>query len=437
MAHAEAVVPATAVVGLQWGDEGKGKIVDYLAERFDAVARFNGGSNAGHTIVVGGEKLAFHLLPSGAIRRKKLIVGNGVVVDLEVLLKEIDDLESRGLHPDLVVSDRAHVTLRLHRLRDAWEERRRGSDAVGTTLRGISPTFADRAARVGIRMGDLLDKDAFRRAASLLEGWNQALASGVYHEDGPSVTRDSLERAASAADGMERVVGDASSAACDVLDCGGSLLLEGAQGFFLDIDFGTYPYVTASHTTAAYAAAGLGIPPQSIRNVIGVVKAYCTRVGSGPFVTETKGEAGDALRKKGDEYGTTTGRPRRVGWFDAVACRYAVRVSGVTSLALTKVDVLGGTKSIPICVAYRIDGSTIRVPPSRLTDLQRCEPVYEYCDGWPDLRPEEWREAAQRGLKGLPPGVRSYVKKIEDLSGAPVKLISYGFERNDLLELSP
>lgn len=429
-------MPATAVVGLQWGDEGKGKVVDYMADGFQAIARFNGGSNAGHTVVVDGVKLTFHLIPSGALRRKQLLIGNGVAVDPEVLLQELQELRARGVQPDLVVSDRAHLTLELHKLRDMLDEKRRGASAVGTTLRGISPTFADRASRVGVRLGDLLDGQSFTFATTVSGGWNSALISKVYGGDGKGAVKRSFDRLKEFAAQLRPYVGDAAVKANDVLRAGGNLLLEGAQGFHLDVDFGTYPYVTATHATAGYAAAGLGIPSRSIQRVVGVAKAYCTRVGAGPFVSEFSGELGERIRRRGGEYGATTGRPRRIGWFDAVATRYASLVSGATELALMKVDVLGGLDVVKLCVSYLDGDRQLKLPPPTVSALLRCRPLYKEMRGWPDFKPEEWRAMAGRGPSALPEELRAFILAIEDLVGAPVKLLSYGPERGDMLELS-
>lgn len=429
-------MPATVIVGLQWGDEGKGKVIDYLSEGYEAVARFNGGSNAGHTVVVGGTKLAFHLLPSGVLRKKKLLIGNGAVVDPEVLLKELDEVASLNLTLDLLISDRAHLTLGPHKYRDRLEEGRRASSALGTTMRGISPTFSDRASRAGVRAGDLVDDDSLKMAYETFAGWNRALLSGIYGEDGDAIVKDSFDRLREAAPRLRPYIGDVSRMANEILDRGGRMLLEGAQGFYLDVDYGTYPYVTATHTTASYAPAGVGIPSQSVEKVIGVIKAYCTRVGSGPFVSEISGPLSEAIRKKGNEYGTTTGRPRRVGWLDTAAARYAAKASGVTELIITKVDVLGGLDKVLVCDGYRDGDRVVTSPPSTIIQLQRCRPRYIEFDGWPDLGAEGWREAAKGGLGSLPDNLRAYMKAVEGLVGVPIRCLSYGYDRYDTLELT-
>jgi adenylosuccinate synthase len=433
--HIPSALPATVVVGLQWGDEGKGKIIDFVSEGFDAVARFNGGSNAGHTVVVGGTKLSFHLLPSGVMRNKRLFIGNGVVVDPEVLLKELDDLASLNIRPDLLISDRAHLTLGPHKFRDRFEEGRRGAFSIGTTLRGISPAFSDRASRVGVRAGDLLEDEALKMAYEAFAGWNRVLINEVYGEDGDAIVKDSFAELKEVAPRLRPYVGDVSAEANDLLSKGGKLLLEGAQGYFLDIDYGTYPYVTATHTTASYAPAGIGIPSQGVQRVIGIIKAYCTRVGAGPFVSEISGPLCEAIRKKGGEYGATTGRPRRVGWFDAVAVRSAANSSGVTELAVTKVDVLGGLEKVPVCDGYMDAGRVVARPPSTIVQLRRCRPHYLEVPGWPDLSPEEWRDKAKGGIGSLPEDLRSYLKMIESSIGLPIRYVSYGYDRADTLEL--
>jgi adenylosuccinate synthase len=429
-------LPATVIVGLQWGDEGKGKIIDYLSERYEAVVRFNGGSNAGHTVVVGGTKLAFHLLPSGVLRRKKLLIGNGVAVDPDVLLKELEDVAALNVVPDLLISDRAHLTLGPHKYRDRLEEARRGSSAIGTTMRGISPTFSDRASRAGVRVGDLIDDDSLKMGYETFALWNRALLSGVYGEDGDAIVRDSFDHLRELAPRLRPYIGDVSKLANEILDRGGRILLEGAQGFYLDVDYGTYPYVTATHTTASYAPAGVGIPSRSVEKVVGVIKAYCTRVGSGPFVSEMGGPLSEAIRKKGNEYGATTGRPRRVGWLDAAATKYAAKVSGVTELVMTKVDVLGGLGKVPVCDGYRDGDKAMASPPSTIIQLRRCRPHYVEFEGWPDLGAEGWREAAKGGPGALPDGLKAFLKAVGDLVGVPIRYVSYGYDRDDTLELT-
>ncbi len=295
---------------------------------------------------------------------------------------------------------------------------------MGTTMRGISPTFSDRASRAGVRAGDLVDDDSLKMAYETFAGWNRALLSGIYGEDGDAIVKDSFDRLREAAPRLRPYIGDVSRMANEILDRGGRMLLEGAQGFYLDVDYGTYPYVTATHTTASYAPAGVGIPSQSVEKVIGVIKAYCTRVGSGPFVSEISGPLCEAIRKKGNEYGATTGRPRRVGWLDAAAARYAAKASGVTELVITKVDVLGGLDKVLVCDGYRDGDRVVTSPPSTIIQLRRCRPHYVEFDGWPDLGAEGWREAAKGGLGSLPDNLRSYLKAVEGLGGGPHKVCS-------------
>jgi len=429
-------LPATVIVGLQWGDEGKGKVIDSLAGNFDAVARFNGGSNAGHTVVVTGTTLAFHLLPSGVLQRKKLLIGNGVVVDPEVLLKELEEVAALNVPVDLMISDRAHLTLGPHKFRDRLEEGRRGSSAIGSTLRGISPTYADRAARTGIRVGDLADDDSLKLAFETFGAWNRALLTRVYGEDGETIAKDSFDRLKEVAGRIRPYIADVSKVANDILARRGKLLLEGAQGFYLDVDFGTYPYVTATHTLAQYAPAGIGVPSQSIEAVLGVAKAYCTRVGAGPFVTEISGQMAESLRKKGAEYGATTGRPRRIGWFDAVAAKYAARASGVTELVLTKVDVLGGLDRVLVCDGYLDGDRTLTEPPSSIVALRRCRPHYREFEGWPDLTAESWRKLGKEGAYALPAKLLTFVEAMRDVVDCPVGYVSYGPDRSDIVRLS-
>jgi adenylosuccinate synthase len=307
---------------------------------------------------------------------------------------------------------------------------------VGTTLRGISPTFADRAARAGVRAGDLLDDESLKAAFETFSRWNKALLGGVYGEDGDAIVKDSFERLKELAPRVRPFVGDVSKAANDILEKGGKLLLEGAQGFYLDIDFGTYPYVTGTHTIASYAPAGLGIPSQSVEKVFGVIKAYCTRVGSGPFATEMAGPVSDAIRRKGAEYGATTGRPRRVGWLDSAAVRYGARASGATELILTKADVLGGLDKVLVCDGYT-DGSGFMIePPSTTAALRRCRPHYVEFEGWPDLPPDSWRKLGSEGAHALPEKLLSFARAVGDLVGRPVGYISYGSERSDMVRMT-
>ncbi|MFP3308500.1 MAG: adenylosuccinate synthase [Nitrososphaeria archaeon] len=425
-------MPGVVVVGLQWGDEGKGRVVDLMAPGFDAVVRFQGGSNAGHTVVVGGQKRVFHLVPSGVLQGRLGIIGNGVVVDPEVLLEELRSLESAGIEPKVLLSDKAHVTTELHRLQDEAEEMRRGNRALGTTRRGIGPTYADKAARVGIRVGDLLRGEVLRGKLRDLYGSKEWIGHIIGRlPPFESLYSDLLRYG----EELRRYIGRTEYVLNRMLSSGSRVLFEGAQGSLLDVDHGTYPYTTSSNTVAAAAAIGSGVPPTAITEVVGVAKAYTTRVGGGPFPTEDRGEAGEALRSLGNEYGATTGRPRRCGWFDAVAARYSAMVNGVSSLVITKLDVLGQLNRVKLGVAYRIDGSTTDEFPSTVEELEEAEPVYEEFDGWRDAGAEVWRRARVEGESALPRSLRDYLRRIEEVVGASVRGLSYGPSREEYLEV--
>ena len=418
------------IVGAQWGDEGKGKVVDLYTEHADVVARYGGGANAGHTLVVDGKKLVTHLIPSGVLRAGKCcIIGDGMVVDPQTLIEEIDGVKERGLladDRDLVVGRRAHVILAYHRDIDALREGRAG--AIGTTKRGIGPAYEDKVARRGIRIGDLL---APARLAALvaqnLDEVNPYIErlGGKPHEATPIV-----EAALRHGERLARYVGDAGRVVADAIRRGRGVLFEGAQGALLDVDHGTYPFVTSSSTLAGGACTGLGVGPTVIDKVIGISKAYATRVGSGPFPTELHGAEGERLREAGGEYGATTGRPRRCGWLDIPALRLAIRTNGMSGLALTKLDVLTGVRPIKVCVAYRVGGELADELPLELADLERAEPVYEMFEGWS----EDTRGV--RDLTELPAQARRYLARIEDLLGIPFYLVSVGPNRAETIVLT-
>ena len=417
------------IVGAQWGDEGKGKVVDIYCEFADHVVRYQGGSNAGHTLVVGGEKTVLHLIPSGALRRKRCLIGNGVVVDPVALLEEIASLRARGFlqrDEELVVSAQAHIILPYHQALDLAREAKLGDQKIGTTGRGIGPAYEDKAARRGIRICDLLEPAVLaKKLAARVELVNQELG----HD--PAATRfDAAELTARYIEigkALAPHVGNVAALIEQERKRGRHILFEGAQGTMLDVDHGTYPFVTSSTTTAGGACAGAGIGPTAIDGVIGIAKAYSTRVGSGPFVTELTGELGDRLRKDGAEYGATTGRPRRCGWLDIVALRHAVRINGLTGLCLTKLDVLRGLPKLQVCVAYERDGKRQgeMIPDAEF--LSTCTPVYEEVDGWS----EETREV--REFDALPRGARGYVRRIEQLLGVEVLLVSVGPARQETI----
>jgi adenylosuccinate synthase len=423
-------MPAIVLVGAQWGDEGKGKATDLLGSRVQAVVKFNGGNNAGHTIVVGGEKYALHLLPSGILTPGCVpVIGNGVVIDLGVLFDEIDGLEARNVATSaLVVSANAHVIPPYNRSLDKVTERYLGSSRIGTTGRGIGPTYADKMARIGIRVQDLFDEDVLHaKITGALDFKNQILVK-IYNRKGfdPDAVVAELR---GYAERLRPMVADTSLLLQRMLDEGRTVVLEAGQATLLDVDHGTYPFVTSSNATAGGACTGSGIPPTRISRVIGVVKAYTTRVGEGPFPTELVDDKGDALRMAGAEFGTTTGRPRRCGWFDAVVARYATRVNGVTDFVLTKLDVLTGMDEVPVCVAYEVDGVRHDEMPMTQAEFVRAVPVYETLPGWhEDL-------SACRSLAELPRNARDYVAALQDMIGAPISAIGVGPGRDATIAL--
>jgi adenylosuccinate synthase len=420
-------MPNIVIVGAQWGDEGKGKIVDLLSEKVQVVARYNGGHNAGHTVIAGGRKFVLHLLPSGILHSGILcVMGNGMVIDPWALEKEIDELRAQGIavEDNLVVSDRAHVILPHHRALEALSEELRGARKIGTTLRGIGPAYEDKVARRGVRMGDLL------RPAALPEKLQEARR--VYEEvvkgagRAPEVDWDRLaDDLAGFGERLRPRIRDAALVLHRHIKNGYSVLFEGAQATLLDVDHGSYPYVTSSSATAGGAVAGLGVPPTRIDGVLGIAKAYTTRVGAGPLPSEMEGALEDEVRERGHEYGASTGRPRRCGWFDAVVVRYAVRVNGIDSIGLTKLDVLDTQKEIRICTGYRHEGGVVEEFPADLAVLEGCEPVYETIPGW------ESSTAGVRDFTRLPDAARRYVDRIAELVAAEVGIVSTGPDRDD------
>jgi adenylosuccinate synthase len=425
-------MPAIVVVGAQWGDEGKGKATDLLGGSVDYVVKFNGGNNAGHTVVIGGERYALHLLPSGILTPGVVpVIGNGVVIDLSVLFKEIDDLEARGIDTSrLVVSAAAHIIPSYNCTLDKVTERFLGSRRIGTTGRGIGPTYADKMNRIGIRVQDLFDESILRqKVIGALDQKNQLLVK-VYNRRAinPDDVADEL---LSYVERLRPLVVDASLMLTKALDAGKTVLLEGGQATLLDVDHGTYPFVTSSNATAGGACTGTGIPPTRIDRVIGVVKAYATRVGEGPFPTELLDEDGERLRRVGNEFGTTTGRPRRTGWYDAPIARYAARINGVTDFVLTKLDVLTGWRRIPVCVAYEIEGKRVPELPMTQTEFHHAEPVYEVFPGWTDDL------SKARAFADLPRNAQAYVRALEDMSGARISVIGVGPGRDESVQLRP
>ncbi len=416
------------VVGAQWGDEGKGKIVDVLAERADLVVRYQGGANAGHTVHTGAGEFVLHQIPSGIIQGAICLVGNGVVLDPETLFTELDALTARGVRTEhkLYVSDRAHLTLPFHKLLDRARE---AKEKIGTTGRGIGPTYEDKFGRRGIRVGDLRNLARARElVCARVQAANEFLGLLDSPEQADAVEHvQLLERLAPR---LLPLAVDAGRVVWEALQRGESVLLEGAQGALLDVDHGTYPYVTSSNTTAGGAAVGAGIGPTAIDAVLGVVKAYTTRVGNGPLPTEAPPTLGERIRELGDEFGATTGRPRRCGWFDAVVVRYAVRVNGLTGLAVTKLDVLDSFPEIPVCVGYRLDGEPLDSMPAEVERLARVEPVYECLPGWQ-------RSLSQvKRLADVPPAARAYLDRLQDLAHAPIRYVSLGTHRDQTIEVT-
>jgi adenylosuccinate synthase len=390
------------------------------------VARFQAGSNAGHTINVGNETYRLRLLPSGVLHRKKLVICNGVVVDPSVLTKEISDLTSRGYKPDLALSDRAHVTLSYHPMLDAAEEKFKGVLRSGTTLRGIGPTYTDKVARYGIRTCDLLDDTILRQKIAQNTILKQRILSSVYESDSKINEQELLESCLRFGKELQPYITDTSVLLNDALDSAKRVLFEGAQGLMLDIDHGVYPFGTSSNTIAGAVCTGAGIGPTKINEILGVVKAYTSRVGAGPVPTELTDEIGAKLQEKGKEFGTVTGRRRRCGWLDAVALRLAVRVNGLTGIALTKMDTLGGFDPVKVCIEYKVDGRTMQDQPASLREYSICKPVYEEMKGWPDLTEADWAVIAKKGYDSMPAQARKYVERIEKITKSQVKIISVG-----------
>ncbi|MHB1432363.1 MAG: adenylosuccinate synthase [Streptosporangiaceae bacterium] len=423
-------MPAIVIVGAQWGDEGKGKATDLLGDSVDYVVRYQGGNNAGHTVVIGEESYALHLLPSGVLSEHATpVIGNGVVVDPAVLISEIDGIEARGVSCDrLLISANAHLIMPHHVALDKVTERYLGHARIGTTGRGIGPTYADKAARMGIRVQDLLDPGILRQKLELVLREKNQLLTKVYNRRGIDVDRV-CEEYLGYFDRLSRYVADTGLVLNQALDAGKVVLLEGAQATLLDVDHGTYPFVTSSSPTAGGACVGSGLGPTRITTVLGILKAYTTRVGAGPFPTELTDDQGEWLRKTGGEYGVTTGRARRTGWFDAVIARYATRVNGITDYFITKLDVLTGLERVPVCVAYDIGGKRYDEVPMTQTEFHHATPIYEYLDGW-------WEDISRaRELSDLPANARAYVLALQDMIGAPVAAVGVGPRRDQTVQL--
>lgn len=413
------------VVGTQWGDEGKGKVVDLLGSHVDMVVRFQGGNNAGHTVVVDGNKTVLHLLPSGVLNHDALcVIGPGVVVNPFVLLKEMETLESQGAKTDNIrISDRAHILMPYHVRLDELEEESNSKYRVGTTKNGIGPCYADKYSRIGMRMCDLRDWDVFCEKLKETLAFKNAVITKVYGAE-PFDYDELVEQFKPIREKLVPMMIDATDVVNNALDEDKTVLFEGAQANMLDINYGTYPFVTSSSPTAAGVLEGVGVGARALGHIIGIVKAYSTRVGEGPFVTEQLNATGDALREKGAEYGATTGRPRRLGWLDLPVVRQAVRINGLTELAITKIDILSGLKEIPVCIAYKLDGKEINYIPASLKDYGRAEPVYKIFKGWDE-------DISQvRNFADLPVNCQKYIRFIEEYTGVPIALVSVNPERN-------
>ena len=415
---------SVVVVGTQWGDEGKGKITDFLSQNAEAIARYQGGNNAGHTIKFNGVTYKLHLIPSGIFYKEKIcVIGNGVVIDPKALIQEMAYLHEHGISTDnLRISNRAHVILPYHIKLDQVEEDRKGDNKIGTTIKGIGPAYMDKVGRVGIRMADLLDKEVFKEKLTKNLSEKNRLFEKFYETEGFSV-EDIFEEYYEYGQQVKQYVCDTSVVLNDVLDEGKRVLFEGAQGIMLDIDQGTYPFVTSSNPVAGGVTIGSGVGPTKINHVVGVCKAYTSRVGDGPFPTELMDEIGNQIREVGREYGTTTGRPRRVGWFDAVVVRHARRVSGITDLSLNSIDVLTGLETVKICVAYNYRGETIQEYSASLNAISECKPVYEELPGWSE------DITGCKTLDELPENARKYVERVSELTGVPLATFSVGPDR--------
>jgi len=420
------------IVGTQWGDEGKGKIVDIYAERADLVVRYQGGHNAGHTVVIGDDKFILHLIPSGILHKgKKCFIGNGVVISPEALVREMDNLRDKGIDTAgrLFVSLQAHVIMPYHVTLDLAREERKGARAIGTTGRGIGPAYEDKVARSGIRICDLLNPDVFREKLNNALDYKNFILTRYFGKE-PFEEGEVFESTLMLVERFREQVANTPVMIQDAVGSGEKVLFEGAQGSHLDVDHGTYPFVTSSSTVSGGACSGSGIGPGSIDAVIGITKAYTTRVGGGPFPSELTDEMGESIRERGGEYGATTGRPRRCGWFDAVVLKQSARMNGLTGLVITKLDVLDGIDPIRVCVGYTGRGCEYDVVPPGLKELENCRPVYEEHPGW-DLP-----TAGCRSWEELPDEARSYIRRLEELAGVPIAMISTGQERSEYIELA-
>ncbi|AZT91550.1 adenylosuccinate synthase [Caldicellulosiruptor changbaiensis] len=418
-----------AIVGTQWGDEGKGKIVDFLAKEADVVVRAQGGSNAGHTVEAFGKIFKLHLIPSGILYKDKInIIGNGVVIDPESLIEEIGSLQKEGISTEnLRISDRAHLVMPYHKILDEEQEKQRGEESLGTTKRGIGPAYTDKTERTNLRVCDMLDEDEFVHKLRIVYERKNRILTEVYHKT-PMKFGELLEQFMKYGEILKPYITDTIKLLNDAIKEGKKILLEGAQATMLDLDYGTYPYVTSSHPTVGGFCIGAGIAPKHIQEVIGVVKSYTTRVGKGPFPTELLDRVGDTIRERGKEYGTTTGRPRRCGWLDLVVVRYAVLINGIDKIALTKLDTLSNLPKVKVCVGYRYAGKILDLFPASLKVAMECEPIYEEFEGWSEDEIKKAKEYDQ-----LPKSAKKYIEFIEKETGAKVFLIGTGASREDII----
>ncbi|MDY1591243.1 MAG: adenylosuccinate synthase [Methanofastidiosum sp.] len=416
-----------AIIGSQWGDEGKGKVTDIYAENSDIVVRFQGGNNAGHTIVVGDKIYKFHLMPSGAVHKKFLVLGNGVVVDPKVLIEEIEKLKKDGFNPDISISDRANIIMPYHKILDSIEEKMKGALAAGTTGKGIGPCYSDKISRFGIRFSDLLDLEVFRDKLNLIVPIKQKIFD-AFGEDVNLNTESIFNEYLPYRAYLKDYIKDTSVFLNNAYDQGKNILMEGAQGTHLDIDHGIYPFTTSSNTNAGGICTGSGISPKKIDRIVGITKAYTSRVGEGPFPTELLDKEGEYLREKGKEFGTTTGRPRRCGWLDLVLVKYSCLLNNFSGLTITKIDVLTGMKKLKICYAYDYKGKIIHDFPSNMKILSECKPLYAEFEGWEDF---DWKKI--KDAKSLPIQIQAYTRYIEEQTKTPICMISYGPKRDETL----
>jgi len=425
-------MPVIAVIGAQWGDEGKGKVVDLLAEKARVVVRFSGGDNAGHTVVNPYGEFRLHLIPCGIFYPQVVcIIGNGVVINPEVLIGEVDQLNQRGVDTTrLFISDRAHLIMPYHILLDGLEEESRGGKALGTTRKGIGPAFADKTARLGIRVGDLLDKEVLLERLRFILEYKNVILTKIYGVS-PLSLDEIYSQYCQYGERLAPYIRETTIMLEEALHRNELVILEGAQGTLLDLDFGTYPYTTSSSPLAGGGCLGAGLGPTGISRILGVFKAYCTRVGSGPMPTELKDETGDLIRERAHEYGTTTGRPRRCGWFDAVAARFSTRINGFTGAAITRLDVLDTLPRLKICVGYKLDGKTIDYFPGNVATLERCQPIYEELPGW-QVPISHIRQYGELSIEA-----QQYVARLEELTSCPVNIISVGAERGQTIHKMP